>query len=87
MFYIVCRDLKERSQLIQYLKENGVTAPFHYLSLHKSDYYINNTDCVSQLPYCDMYADCLVRLPLYYELSIEEVNFIVGKIKDFYESR
>ena len=39
MFYIVCRSLEERTQLISFLKEKGVLAPFDYLSLHLSDYY------------------------------------------------
>ena len=39
MFYLVCRSLEERTQLISYLKERGVSAVFHYLSLHLSDYY------------------------------------------------
>lgn len=87
MFYIVCRNLEERSGLIQFLKENGVTAPFHYLSLHKSDYYVNHTNSVPELPLCDMYADCLVRMPMYYELELEQVEFIVCKIKKFYECK
>ena len=84
MFYIVCRNLEERSELIQFLKENNITAPFHYLSLHKSDYYVNHSDQIPELPYCDIYADCLVRLPLYFELSLDEVTFITSKIVEYY---
>lgn len=84
MFYIVCRNLEERSGLIKFLKEHEVTAPFHYLSLHKSDYYLNHSDLHPNLPYCDMYADCLVRLPMFYELELEEVDCVVGLIKNYY---
>lgn len=84
MFYIVCRNLEERSGLIAYLKEKGVTAPFHYLSLHKSDYYSKHSDLRPELPFCDMYADCLVRLPMYYELSDDDVNKVVELIISFY---
>lgn len=84
MFYIVCRNLEERSGLIKFLKEHDVTAPFHYLSLHKSDYYLNHSDLRPDLPYCDMYADCLVRLPMFYELELEEVDCVVGLIKNYY---
>lgn len=84
MFYFVCRNLDERSALIAFLKENGVTAPFHYLSLHKSDYYMEHNDERPELPNCDMYADCLVRMPMYYELELEQVDLIVSKIIDFY---
>lgn len=86
MFYIVCRNLEERSGLIAHLKSNGVTAPFHYLSLHKSEYYLNHCALRPELPNCDRYADCLVRLPMFYELKLEEVDIIVVLIKDFYKS-
>ena len=85
MFYIVCRSLEERSGLIKFLKEKDVTAPFHYLSLHKSDYYVNHTDSVPELPLCDMYADCLVRMPMFYELELEQVDMIVGLIKEYFK--
>lgn len=85
MFYIVCRSLEERSDLIKYLKEHDILAPFHYLSLHKSEYYVGHSENIPDLPYCDMYADCLVRMPMYYELELEEVDKIVNHIKDFFE--
>lgn len=84
MFYIVCRNLEERTGLIAYLKERDILAPFHYLSLHKSEYYINNNEVVPELPLCDMYADCLVRMPMFYELTLEQVDYIVECIKEYY---
>lgn len=84
MFYIVCRSLDERSALIEYLKKNEVLSVFHYLSLHKSDYYLNHYTDRPELPNCDRYADCLVRLPMFYELTDQEVCTIVKSIHDFY---
>ena len=84
MFYIVCRDLEERTGLIKYLKENGVTAPFHYLALHKSAYYLNHYEDRPNLPNCDHYADCLVRLPMYYELTFEQVDQIEALIQEYF---
>lgn len=84
MFYIVCRNLEERTSLISYLKENGITAPFHYLSLHKSDFYKSHSSNIPELPLCDMYADCLVRLPMFYELKDEEIITIVNVIQRFF---
>ena len=84
MFYMVCRSLDERSGLIKHLKDNGITAPFHYLSLHKSDYYHDHTTNIPDLPYCDMYADCLVRLPMFFELTDEEVEKVIECIKEYY---
>lgn len=84
MFYIVCQSLEERTALIDYLKENGVLAVFHYLSLHLSDYYKSTNNDIPNLPECDKYADCLVRLPLYYELNSEEINYIIKLLSSFF---
>ena len=72
MFYLVCNSLEERTALIKHLKDNGVLAVFHYLSLHNSPYYADKHDG-RELSECDRYADCLVRLPMYYDLKDEEV--------------
>lgn len=87
MLYLVCRSLEERTQLIAYLKQNGVTAPFHYLSLHLSDYYKSVDTNIPELPNCDKFADRLVRLPMYYELENVDVNAVNSLIKEFYASR
>ena len=83
MFYFVCRNLEERTRLLSYLKENGVLAVFHYLSLHLSGYYKEHSDTIPQLPNCDRFADCLVRLPMYYELKDEEISQVVEIITHF----
>lgn len=80
MFYLVCNSLAERAALIQELKENDILAVFHYLSLHSSPYYHDKHDGRA-LPKCDRYADCLVRLPMYYDLNIEDVEHICEVIK------
>lgn len=86
MFYIVCRNLEERSELIKFLKEHQIMAPFHYLSLHKSEYYTKHNEQIPELPLCDKYADCLVRMPLFYELTLEQVDYIVECIKEYYST-
>jgi len=86
MFYIVCRNLEERTKLIAYLKENEVLAVFHYLSLHLSEYYKEHHQGeIPDLPNCDRFADCLVRLPMYYELKDEEVKKVIDSIHEFYK--
>lgn len=87
MFYIVCRNLEERSGLIKFLKEHDVMAPFHYLALHKSEYYLSHFEERPELPNCDMYADCLVRMPMFYELELEQVDYICGLIKEYYSTK
>lgn len=79
MFYIVCRNLEERSALIRTLREQEIQAVFHYLSLHKSAYYEHKHDG-RELPLCDMYADCLVRLPMFFDLKDEEVKRVCDVI-------
>lgn len=83
MFFLVCASLEERTRLIAYLKERGVQATFHYLPLHASAYYHDQHDG-RPLPACDHFGDCLVRLPLYYELTEAEVNHIAEAVKAFY---
>lgn len=83
MFYLVCRNLEERSALIKFLKEHNILSVFHYLSLHKSAYYEQKHDG-RELPLCDMYADCLVRLPMYYDLQDEEVRLVCKTINKFF---
>ena len=80
MFYLVCNSLEERTALIKRLKENDILAVFHYLSLHSSEYYKDKHDGRS-LPECDRYADCLVRLPMYYDLSEDDVDMICKVIR------
>lgn len=76
MFYIVCKNLDSRTRLIKKLKENDVLAVFHYLSLHKSEFYKDKHDG-RPLVYSDDFEDKLLRLPLYYELKNEEINHII----------
>lgn len=75
MFYLICKTLEERTELIKKLKENDVLAVFHYLSLHKSPYYNDKHDGRS-IPNSDKFTDCLVRLPMFYELEEQDVTNI-----------
>jgi len=81
IFYVVCCNLQGRTELIKYLKGKDILAPFHFLSLHKSEYNTKHAENIPELPNCDMYADCLVRMPMFYELTIEQVEYIVDCIK------
>lgn len=69
MFYRVFDSLEQRQAEITRLKAQNINAVFHYQSLHKSEYYINKHGRRS-LPNSDRYSDCLLRYPLFYELSI-----------------
>ena len=84
MYYVVCRSIEERTAFIQYLKDKNIYTVFHYLSLHKSPYYVNKHDGRG-LPEADYYSDCLVRLPMFFELTIDEVNYITSTILYFFK--
>ena len=79
MFFLVCHNLEERTTLIKKLKDHGILAVFHYLSLHKSDFYLEKHDG-RILPNTDRFNDCLVRLPLFYELPESEIENIIHMI-------
>ena len=72
MFYLVCKDLEQRTSLINHLKDNNILAVFHYLSLHKSPFYVSKHDD-RILSETDRYSDCLVRLPMFFELDPSDV--------------
>lgn len=75
LFYLVCRSRAVRQELLRYLNANDILAVFHYLSLHRSAFYSSKHDGRA-LPNSDRFSDCLVRLPLYYELTEAQVDFI-----------
>lgn len=82
MFYMVCNSPEQRDGLIKRLMDNDILAVFHYLSLHKSPYYHDKHDG-REMVNSDRYTECLLRLPLYYELSDDDVNRIIDTIKAF----
>jgi len=84
MFYLKCKDLEERSAFIKFLGENGILAVFHYIPLHgapagKMFGRFNGEDV-----YTTKESERLVRLPLYYGIKEDEVEYIIGKVKEFY---
>jgi dTDP-4-amino-4,6-dideoxygalactose transaminase len=85
LFYILCKDAETRQNLIQHLKNNGILAVFHYLPLHKSEFYLMKHE-YCKLPNVERYSDCIVRLPLFYELTFEQIEFICEEIKKFFNT-
>ena len=83
MFYLVCRSLEERSALIDYLKQHGIMAVFHYLPLHQSSFYAHRYQG-PELPNAERFSNCLLRLPLYYDLTISQIHLICDRLLQFY---
>lgn len=83
MFYVVCQSAQERDELVQTLKKNNILAVTHYISLHSSPYYVAKHDG-RILPNTDAFTDRLLRLPLFYELSAHQVDFISTLIRAYF---
>ncbi len=80
MFYMILPDKKDRETFISKLREEGIYAVFHYLSLHKSPFYFDKHDG-RELPFSDYYSECLVRLPFYFDLSEMDQRKVIECIK------
>ncbi|MDC0459752.1 dTDP-4-amino-4,6-dideoxygalactose transaminase [Crocinitomicaceae bacterium] len=86
MFYIICKSNNERDDLIEFLKKNNIHAVFHYMSLHKSRYYLKNNN-EYHLPNSDLFEERLIRLPFYFELSVNDQMYITNSIRSFFKSK
>ena len=87
MFYLVCRSLQERTELITYLKKNGIIAVFHYIPLHSSPAGLKFGRFDGKDEITTEYSERLVRLPLYYGLSDKEQDFVIETVNNFFFSR
>jgi dTDP-4-amino-4,6-dideoxygalactose transaminase len=85
MYYVVCRNVQEREQLIAFLKAHEIQSVFHYISLHSSPYFGDKHDG-RLLANADRYSDTLLRLPLYYSLKVEEAKAIAELVTRYYTS-
>jgi dTDP-4-amino-4,6-dideoxygalactose transaminase len=78
MYFVVFRNLQLRSTFISRCKEENIHPVFHYLSLHKSEFYTANNAAVPDCLNSDAFTDCLLRLPFFYELTLSEIDQIVN---------
>ena len=79
MYYLVAKDLRQRSAIISKMRTFDIHTPFHYVPLHSSPYYESKHDgrILSQ---ADKFSDRLLRLPFYYQLTAEELDYICDKL-------
>lgn len=84
IFYILCKSASERQKLIDHLKVNNIFATFHYQSLHLSKYYEHKHTNANKIENANMFSDTLLRLPLFYEMTKSQVDFVTDKINEFY---
>lgn len=84
MYYIKTKDIEERTRLIDFLEENGIWAVFHYIPLHTAPAGIKFGEFRGEDVYTTRESERLLRLPMFYKLTEAEVEYIVGKVKEFY---
>jgi len=84
MFYIKCKDLAERTELISFLKERDILAVFHYVPLHSAPAGLRFGRFHGGDRYTTAESDRLVRLPLYYKLTTEDQDRVIKAVRDFY---
>ncbi len=86
MFYIKAKDIQERTKLIAYLKENEVNSAFHYIPLHTSPAGLRFGRFHGADRFTTKESERILRLPLYYNIQGEEIKYICGVIKSFYNN-
>lgn len=84
MYYLKCKDLEERTAFISFLKENGIWAVFHYVPLHSAPAGLRYARFHGEDRYTTRESERLVRLPMYYGLKEEQVDYIISKVKEFF---
>ena len=84
MFYIKVKDIEERSDLIKFLKARGVETVFHYIPLHTAPAGLKWGCFHGEDRYTTIESERLLRLPMYYKLSEEDIDTVVEGIKAFY---
>lgn len=87
MMYFKCKDMSERSELINFLKEADILSVFHYVPLHTSPAGIKFGRFHGEDRYTTKESDRLIRLPMFYSLSEDQVSYISSKVIEFYEKQ
>jgi dTDP-4-amino-4,6-dideoxygalactose transaminase len=86
MFYVFTASLNERTKLTAHLQKQGIMAVFHYVPLHSSPAGIRYGRACGSMTVTERAGDCLLRLPLFYEMTDQEVCLVITSIREFYRS-
>lgn len=84
MFYIKTKDLAERTALFDFLKKNDILPASHYVPLHSSPAGIKFGRFCGEDRYTTKESDRILRLPMFHQLTKEQVETVVAKVKEFY---
>lgn len=85
MFYIKLADLEQRTKFISYMKENGICCVFHYIPLHSAPAGQKYGRFCGEDRFTTKESERLVRLPMYYGLTLEQVDYICEVIESFFK--
>ena len=86
MFYIKTKDMEERSRLIDFLKKKEILTVFHYVPLHSAPAGMKFGRFHGEDKYTTKESERLLRLPLFYTLTADQVEYITEQIKAFYHA-
>lgn len=84
LFFMVCKSLEQRTHLFEHLKKNRIQPTSHYVSLHNSPFFKTKHDG-RNLVHADRYTDCLIRLPLYPDLTENDQTRIINATLEFFK--
>ena len=84
IFYLKVKDIKQRMELIDYLKANGINSVFHYIPLHSAPAGLRFGRFHGEDKYTTKDSERLLRLPLYYGIGDDDVEKVVDKVKEFF---
>ena len=85
MYYLKVKDMKVRTRLLAYLRENGICSVFHYVPLHSAPAGQKFGRFAGEDVYTTKESERLLRLPMFYNLDMEDVKRIVDVIHKFQE--
>ena len=85
MFYIKAKDIEERTAFIAHMKANEILSVFHYIPLHSAPAGVKYARFHGEDKYTTRESERLARLPMYYGLTLEQVDYICDAVKRFYQ--
>ncbi|MMZ67089.1 dTDP-4-amino-4,6-dideoxygalactose transaminase [compost metagenome] len=85
MFYLKVSDLDERTKLIIYLKSRSIHTVFHYVPLHSSQAGREYGQMNGEDNFTTKESERLIRLPLYFNISLDEIQSVINELNNFYE--
>jgi len=85
MYYIKCRDIDERTAFINFMKARGILCVFHYIPLHSAPAGLKYGRFDGVDKYTTKESERLVRLPLYYNMSVEDREAVIEGVKEFFK--